>query len=90
MAPVFPYRFELQKSGGVLVQFIDVPEAHTVGATDADAGGDYVDCLMGRSAATSGESRDSPPSPARGRPVAILPPLVAAKLRSTRRCGQSA
>jgi hypothetical protein len=38
MAPAFPYRFELQESGGVLVQFIDVPEAHTFRATEADAG----------------------------------------------------
>ena len=40
MAQAFPYRFEPQESGGVLAQFIDVPEAHTFGASEADAGGD--------------------------------------------------
>jgi hypothetical protein len=38
MAHAFPYRLEPQDSGGVLVQFIDLPEAHTSGATEAEAG----------------------------------------------------
>ena len=47
MEHAFPYRFEPQESGGVLVQFIDVPEAHTFGATETDAGGDHaLDCLV--------------------------------------------
>jgi hypothetical protein len=47
MAHAFPYEFEPQERGGGLVQFIDVPEAHTFGLTEADAGGDNaLDCLI--------------------------------------------
>jgi antitoxin HicB len=82
MEHAFPYRVEPQESGGVLVQFVDVPEAHTFGATDADAGGDHtLDCLIAALGGYIKLGREIPqPSPARGRPVAILPPLVAAKL----------
>jgi antitoxin HicB len=82
MAHAFPYRFEPQESGGVLVQFIDVPEAHTFGPTEADAGGDNaLDCLIAAFGGYIRLGRAIPrPSPARGRPVVILPPLVSAKL----------
>jgi len=82
MAHVFPYRFEPQQSGGVLVQFVDVPEAHTFGSSEADAGGDNaLDCLIAALGGYIKLGREIPrPSPARGRPVVILPPLVAAKL----------
>jgi antitoxin HicB len=82
MSQAFPYRFEPQEAGGVLVQFIDVPEAHTLGATEADAGGDHaLDCLIAALGGYLKLGRPIPkPSPAQGRPVAILPPLVAAKL----------
>jgi antitoxin HicB len=82
MAQAFPYRFEPQESGGVLAQLIDVPEAHTFGATEADAGGDdALDCLIAALGGYIKVGRKIPrPSAARGRPVAILPPLVAAKL----------
>jgi antitoxin HicB len=82
MAHVFPYRFEPQQSGGVLVQFVDVPEAHTFGSSEADAGGDNAsDCLIAALGGYIKLGREIPrPSPARGRPVVILPPLVAAKL----------
>jgi antitoxin HicB len=82
MTQAFPYRFEPQEQGGVVVQFIDVPEAHTVGATEADAGGDHaLDCLIAALGGYIKLGRAIPkPSPPRGRPVAILPPLVAAKL----------
>ena len=81
MAHAFPYRFE-PEAGGVLVQFVDVPEAHTFGPTEADAGGDNaLDCLIAALGGYIRLGREIPkPSPARGRPVAILPPLVAAKL----------
>jgi hypothetical protein len=36
---LYPYRFE-PDAGGLLVQFIDVPEAHTFAPTEAEAGGD--------------------------------------------------
>jgi antitoxin HicB len=82
MTQAFPYRFEPQEQGGVVVQFVDVPEAHTVGATEADAGGDHaLDCLIAALGGYIKLGREIPkPSPARGHPVAILPPLVAAKL----------
>ena len=82
MAHAFPYRLEPQESGGVLVQFIDIPEAHTSGPTEADAGGDNaLVCLIAALGGYIKLGRKLPgPSPARGRPVAVLPPLVAAKL----------
>jgi antitoxin HicB len=82
MEHAFPYRVEPQESGGVLVQFVDVPEAHTFAPTDADAGGDHtLDCLIAALGGYIKLGRRIPrPSPARGQPVAILPPLVAAKL----------
>jgi antitoxin HicB len=81
MAHAFPYRFE-PESGGVLVQFIDVPEAHTFAPTEADAGGENaLDCLIAALGGYMRLGREIPrPSPARGRPVVILPPLVSAKL----------
>jgi antitoxin HicB len=81
MAHAFPYRFE-PDAGGVLVQFIDVPEAHTFGSTEANAGGaKAVDCLIAALGGYIKLGRELPtPSPARGRPVIVLPPLVAAKL----------
>jgi antitoxin HicB len=82
MKDAFPYRFEPQDSGGVLVQFIDVPEAHTSGANQAEAGGGHaLDCLIAALGGYIKLGRTIPrPSPARGRPIAILPPLVMAKL----------
>jgi hypothetical protein len=81
MAPAFPYRFE-PDAGGVAVQFIDVPEAHTFGGTEAEAGGDNaLDCSITALGGYVKLGREVPnPSPARGRPVAILPPLGSAKL----------
>jgi antitoxin HicB len=82
MAHAFPYRFEAQEGGGALVQFIDVPEAHTFGPTEAKAGEDHaLDCLIAALGGYIRLGREIPrPSPARGRPVVILPPLVSAKL----------
>jgi antitoxin HicB len=82
MEHAFPYSFEPQESGGVLVQFIDVPEAHTSGASEAEAGGAHaLDCLIAALGGYVKLGREIPrPSSARGRPVVILPPLVAAKL----------
>jgi antitoxin HicB len=82
MAQAFPYRFEPQEAGGVVVQFVDVPEAHTFGATEAHAGGDNaLDCLIAALGGYIRLGREIPgPSPAQGRPVVTLPPLVSAKL----------
>ena len=80
MAHAYPYRFE-PDAGGVLAQFVDVPEAHAIATTEAEAGVNALDCLI---AALGGYIRLGraipPPSPPRGRPVVTLPPLVAAKL----------
>ncbi len=81
MTHVFPYAFEPEESGGVLVQLIDVPEAHTSGATEAAAGEQALDCLIAALGGYIKLGRKIPrPSAARGRPVVTLPPLVAAKL----------
>jgi antitoxin HicB len=47
MQHAFPYRLEPEQTGGALIQFVDVPEAHTVAPTAATAGGDAaLDCLI--------------------------------------------
>jgi antitoxin HicB len=80
MAHAFPYRLE-PEPGGVLAQFIDLPEAHTFGANEAEAGANALDCLIAALGGYIRLGREIPrPSPARGGPVAILPPLVTAKL----------
>jgi antitoxin HicB len=77
----FPYAFEPEESGGVLLQFVDVPEAHTSAATEAAAGDQALDCLVAALGGYIKLGREIPrPSPARERPVVNLPPLVAAKL----------
>ena len=81
MSHAFPYAFEPEECGGVLLQFIDVPEAHTVGVTEVAAGDQALDCLIAALGGYIKLARKIPrPSPARGRPVATLPPLVTAKL----------
>ena len=75
MTQAFPYTFAPEQSGGVLLQFVDVPEAHTSDASEAAAGDQALDCLI---AALGGYIRLARKIPRR--PVAILPPLVAAKL----------
>jgi antitoxin HicB len=82
MEHAFPYRFEPQERGGLLVQFIDVPEAHTFGATEADASGEApLDCLIAALGGYIRLGRAIPtPSPAQGRCVVFLPTLICAKL----------
>ncbi len=81
MTHAFPSAFEPEESGALLVQFIDVPEAHTSATTEAAAGERALDCLIAALGGYIELARKIPrPSPARGRPVATLPPLVAAKL----------
>ena len=46
MTQAFPYVFEPDEAGGVLVQFVDVPEANTFGATEKAAGEQALDCLI--------------------------------------------
>lgn len=81
MEHAFPYRFEPEEPDGVLVQFVDVPEAHTFGVTEAEAAGRALDCLIAALGGYTQLGRKIPsPSPARGRPTVTLPPLAAAKL----------
>jgi antitoxin HicB len=81
MAHAFPYRFE-PDADGVLVQFIDVPEAHTFAPIEAEAGGEQaLDCLIAALGGYIKLGREIPtPSPARGGPVTNLPLLISAKL----------
>jgi hypothetical protein len=75
------YAFEPEASGSGLVQFVDVPEAHTSGATEPAAAEQALDCLIAALGGYIKLARKIPrPSPARGRPVATLPPVVTAKL----------
>lgn len=81
MEHAFPYRFEPEERGGVLVQFADVPEAHTFGVNEAEAAAHALDCLIAALGGYIQLGREIPrASPPRGRPVVTLPPLVAAKL----------
>ena len=82
MRHAFPYRLEPEQTGGALIHLVDLLEAHTVAPAAADAGGDpALDCLIAALGGYIKLGRAIPhPSPARGQPVAILPPLVAAKL----------
>ena len=75
MTHAFPYTFESEESGGVLVQFVDVPEAHTSGASEAAAGEQALDCLIAALGGYIKLARQIPrPSPARGRPGATWTP----------------
>lgn len=79
MEDAFPYQFERDEQE-ILVQFIDVPEAHTVAATEADASEHALDCLIAALGGYIKLGRAIPrPSAARDHAV-TLPPLVAAKL----------
>lgn len=77
------YPFELAPDDArFAVRFPDVPEAHTFGDTEADAEASAVDCLV---AALSFYVEDGQPLPRpsavqRGQRLAVVPPLVAAKL----------
>jgi len=79
----YAYLFDLvpQPEGGFTVTFPDVPEAITEGDTEDEARGRAEDALVTALSFYTDEARPLPtPSAARGRPVAIVPPLVAAKL----------
>jgi antitoxin HicB len=79
----YAYPFELlpQPEGGFTITFPDVPEAITQGESEEDAATAAEDALVtALSFYTDGSERLPRPSPAQGRPLAYLPPLVAAKL----------
>jgi hypothetical protein len=72
-----------EEFGGVLVQFIDVPEAHACGATEASAGEQALDCLI---AALGGYIRLGREIPARARRAAAPSPPCRPWSRPSSRC----
>jgi antitoxin HicB len=77
----YPYEMLPQPEGGLTVTFPDVPEAITQGDSDDEAASMAEDALV--SALSFYTDRGEPlprPSPARGRRLAYVPALVAAKL----------
>ena len=81
MRYAYPYDMEPQPDGGWTVTFPDVPEAITQGNTPDEVATMAEDALVTALSFYTDDSRPLPrPSAARGRPIAWVPPLVAAKL----------
>lgn len=81
MCYAYPYELVPQPEGGFTVTFPDVPEAITQGDNEAEAAATAQDALVtALSFYTDNGERVPSPSPARGRPLAYVSALVAAKL----------
>ena len=81
MRYAYPYELMSQPEGGFTIIFPDVPEAITQGDNEEEAAAMAEDALVtALSFYTDNAERLPRPSAARGRPVAYVPPLVAAKL----------
>jgi antitoxin HicB len=81
MRYAYPYELAQQPEGGFTVTFPDVPEAITQGDTEGEAAAMAEDALVtALSFYTDEDERLPRPSAARGRPLAYVPPLAAAKL----------
>jgi antitoxin HicB len=81
MRYAYPYELQPQPEGGFTVVFPDVPEAITQGEAEEDAATTAEDALVSALSFYTDDGEKLPrPSPAHGRPVAHVPPLVAAKL----------
>ena len=81
MRYAYPYELQPQPEGGFTVALPDVPEAITQGETEQEAAAMAEDALVTALSFYSDSGERLPrPSPARGRRLAHLPPLVAAKL----------
>jgi antitoxin HicB len=81
MRYAYPYDLTPQPEGGFTVTFPDVPEAVTQGEDEDEAAAMAEDALVtALSFYTDNAERLPRPSATRGRPVAYVPPLVAAKL----------
>ena len=81
MRYAYPYDMEPQPEGGFTVTFPDVPEAVTEGDTETEARERAEDALVTALSFYTDSGRSLPgPSPARGRPMALVPALEAAKL----------
>jgi antitoxin HicB len=81
MRYAYPYELLPQPEGGFTVTFPDVPEAITQGETEAEAAAMAEDALVTALSFYTDRGEPLPrPSPAHGRLLAYVPPLVAAKL----------
>ncbi len=81
MRYAYPYIADPQPEGGWTVTFPDVPEAVTQGDTDEEVAAMAEDALVTALSFYIDDGQPLPrPSPAHNRPLAIVPPLVAAKL----------
>ena len=81
MGFAYPVRLRTDEGGAVLVSFPDVPEALTEGATEQEALAEAEDCLIAALGGYIKGRRDIPrPSADKGRPLVVLPALIAAKI----------
>jgi antitoxin HicB len=81
MRYAYPFAMSAQPEGGFTVTFPDVPEALTEGDSEAEARERAEDALVTALSFYTDDGRSLPAaSAALGRPLAIVPPLVAAKL----------
>ena len=77
----YPYELIPQPEGGFTVTFPDIPEAITQGETEEEAAAMAEDALVTALSFYTDDAEPLPhPSPACGRRIARVPPLVAAKL----------
>jgi antitoxin HicB len=80
MRYAYPYELLPQPEGGFTVTFPDVPEAITQGENAEEAAVMAEDALLTALSFYTDRAEPLPrPSPARGRRLAYVPPLVAAK-----------
>src|SRR5260370_9448230 len=81
MRYAYPYELLPQPEGGFTVSFPELPEAITQGENEEEAAAMAEDALVSAlSFYTDNAERLPRPSPAHGRALAYVPPLVAAKL----------
>ena len=81
MRYAYPYELLPQPEGGFTVTFSDVPEAITQGDSEGEAAAMAEDALVTALSFYTDKAEPLPrPSTADGRPLAHVPPLVAAKL----------
>jgi len=81
MRYAYPYELAQQSDGGFTVTFPDIPEAITEGNSEGEARERAEDALVTALSFYTESGEAIPvPSAARDRPVALLPPLAAAKL----------
>jgi antitoxin HicB len=77
----YPLDLRPDQNNTIIAQAIDVPEALTFGDDEAEACEHAIDAVICALGGYIADGRPIPqPRPARGRPVAVLPPMVAAKL----------